>query len=210
LQFCAQTLILSNFVLAQLDGEEVFPESRFGSLPDREPVYGQRPMDAELRDSEIRRSTADLTSLDRAAQPKPKTDIRTGVQEVALIASDLGFFPKTIFVTRDIPVRLFVTGASKKPLCFMFDEFEVRKQVRSQVMEELSFLPKQPGKYRFYCPINGSEGSLVVKDMSSVPLLMSSQSPVPTAPLPDSSSGGQQASVSAEPLTETVKEISKK
>jgi len=92
---------------------------------------------------------------------------RQGVQEIALIAGDLGYFPKTIFVTRDIPVRLFITGASKNTLCLMMDSFQVRKQVKSQKIEEIQFTPDAPGKYRFYCPINGMEGTLVVKELST-------------------------------------------
>ncbi len=93
--------------------------------------------------------------------------VRKGVQEVAVIAGDLGFFPKTVFVTRDVPVRLFVTGASKNTLCIMMDSFQVRKQVRSQKIEEITFTPNMPGKYRFYCPVNGSEGTLVVKEFAN-------------------------------------------
>jgi plastocyanin len=100
--------------------------------------------------------------------PKPSTASRTGTQEVALIAGDLGFFPRTVFVTRDIPVRMFVTGASKKPLCIMMDSFQVRKQVRSQRIEEISFIPTTPGQYRFYCPVNGMEGTLFVKEIGTV------------------------------------------
>lgn len=96
----------------------------------------------------------------------PRFETR-GVQEVALIASDLGFFPKTIFVSRDVPVRLFVTGASKNTLCIMIDSLQVRKQVRSQKIEEIPFTPSTPGKYRFYCPVNGMEGTMVVKEFSS-------------------------------------------
>jgi plastocyanin len=92
---------------------------------------------------------------------------RRGVQEVALIASDLGFFPRTVFVSRDVPVRLFVTGASKNTLCIMMDSFQVRKQIRSQKIEEITFTPATPGKFRFYCPVNGMEGTLIVKEFSS-------------------------------------------
>lgn len=92
---------------------------------------------------------------------------RKGVQEVAIIASDLGYFPKTLFVSRDVPVRLFVTGSSKNTLCIMMDSFTIRKQVRSQRIEEITFTPGVPGKYRFYCPVNGMEGTLVVKEFAS-------------------------------------------
>jgi plastocyanin len=92
---------------------------------------------------------------------------RKGVQEVAIIASDLGYFPKTVFVSRDVPVRMFVTSSSKNTLCIMMDSFTIRKQVRSQKIEEITFTPNVPGKYRFYCPVNGMEGTMVVKEFAS-------------------------------------------
>jgi hypothetical protein len=102
------------------------------------------------------------------SNPAPsKAAARLGVQEVALIASDLGYFPKTVFVSRDVPVRLFVTGSSKNTLCIMMDSFSVRKQVRSQKIEEITFTPNVPGKYRFYCPVNGMEGTMIVKEFAS-------------------------------------------
>ncbi|MBI4925342.1 MAG: cupredoxin domain-containing protein [Bdellovibrio sp.] len=90
---------------------------------------------------------------------------RKGVQEVALIASDLGYFPKTVFISRDVPTRLYVTSASKNALCIMMDAFQVKKQIKSYSIEEITFMPNMPGKYRFYCPINGMEGSLIVKEL---------------------------------------------
>lgn len=102
------------------------------------------------------------------AQPSNLIPVgKKGIQEVAVIAGDMGYFPKTIFVTRDIPVRLFVTGASKSTLCIMMDSFQVRKQVRTQSIAEINFTPSSSGKFRFYCPINGMEGVLVVKELAS-------------------------------------------
>jgi hypothetical protein len=103
------------------------------------------------------------SSADRVPQPLG-TARRNGVQEVAVIAGDLGFFPRTVFVTQDIPVRMYVTGASRNSLCIMMDSFNVRKQVKSQSIEELSFMPDQPGRFRFYCPVNGAEGYVVVRE----------------------------------------------
>lgn len=111
------------------------------------------------------------SKLDTAPIKAPELDRgsirRKGVQEISLIAGDLGFFPKTIFVTPDIPVRLFITGASKNSLCLMMDSFQVRKQVRSQKIEEVMFTPTTAGRYRFYCPVNGTEGTLVVRELAS-------------------------------------------
>jgi plastocyanin len=109
-----------------------------------------------------------MTSQSAASQDIPSSVVaRKGVQEVSVIASDLGYFPKTIFVSRDVPVRMFVTSSSKNTLCIMMDSFQVRRQVKSQKIEEITFVPNVPGKYRFYCPVNGMEGSLVVRELSS-------------------------------------------
>ncbi|MEK6578476.1 MAG: cupredoxin domain-containing protein [Bdellovibrionota bacterium] len=114
-----------------------------------------------------RRVESDSSSEGTVPSVAPGTITRRGVQEVALIAGDLGYFPRTVFVSRDVPVRLYVTGASKNTLCIMMDSFQVRKQVRSQKIEEITFTPTTPGKYRFYCPVNGMEGTMVVKEFST-------------------------------------------
>jgi plastocyanin domain-containing protein len=49
----------------------------------------------------------------------------------------------------------------------MMDSFQIRKQIRSQKIEEISFTPTSPGQYRFYCPVNGMEGTLLVKELTS-------------------------------------------
>lgn len=145
---------------AQAFGDIDYPESRFGSPPN----FGAPPN--ESNPQIVNRSPAGLES---SPNSNPLAPVKSGVQQqVALIASDLGFFPKTLFVTRNIPVKLFVTGTSKKPLCIMMDFFEVRRQVRAQKIEEIDFTPSVPGHYRFYCPINGMEGTLLVKEVTSV------------------------------------------
>jgi plastocyanin len=147
--------------------EEDFPESRFGKAPGRSLASELDTVDSP--DSLRRRIPASSpTSLESQAQ-FPAAAVRLkGVQEVAVIASDQGFFPNAVFVNRDVPVRMYVTGASKKTLCIMMDSFQVRRQVKAQQIEELTFTPNQPGKFRFYCPVNGMEGFLVVKELASV------------------------------------------
>jgi plastocyanin len=86
-------------------------------------------------------------------------------QESAVIASDQGFFPSTVFVTQGIPVRLFVTGASAKSQCFIMDSFGVRRQIKSQKIEEISFTPETSGTYTFTCPMNGARGQIVVREI---------------------------------------------
>ncbi len=109
----------------------------------------------------------EMLSTNDGPTERTQAAIHKGIQEVAVIASDHGYFPKTIFVSRDVPVRLFVTGASKNTLCFMMDSFQVRRQVRAQKIEEITFTPSMPGKYRFFCPVNGMEGTVVVRELTS-------------------------------------------
>jgi plastocyanin domain-containing protein len=169
-----------------LETPEVYPDSAFGSAPSRVTTGVRENYAATEADKwdtgnpveqPANRRPAGMTSPDNVASatevqvPSPEFEQiairKKGVQEIALIAGDLGFFPKTFFVTRDIPVRLFVTGASKSTLCIMMDSFSVRKQVRSQKIEEITFTPGLPGQYRFYCPVNGMEGTMIVKELAS-------------------------------------------
>lgn len=169
-------------------GDQAYAESRFGQPPAPPTITtGKSLTQREIRaQNSANRAPAGMMlpaghenelshptrhGSNRAVQvPTPVTELeairRQGVQEVSVIAGDLGYFPKTIFVTRDVPVRLFVTGSSKDTLCFMMDSFQVRKQVRTEKIEEITFTPKSPGTYRFYCPIKNMEGTLVVKELA--------------------------------------------
>jgi plastocyanin len=150
--------------------DEMYPESSFGRAPAREHIAREvDDMDDPRFEAGLRMPASDVirSTTSKATTKNAVVSSNKGVQEVALIANDLGFFPKTIFVNRDIPVRLFVTGASKNTLCIMMDSFQVRKQLRSQKVEEITFTPSEPGKYRFYCPVNGMEGSMVVRELVS-------------------------------------------
>lgn len=163
------------------DGRQ-FAESRWGTSPGEaqgRPASSQQRFASEQSAGSAERNPAGLVMMqelprveDKAPSPFGQQsdltslipDKKKGVQETALIAGDLGYFPKTLFVSQNIPVRLFVTGASKETLCVMVDAFQVRKQVRAQRIEEITFTPSAPGKYRIHCPINQMEATLVVRD----------------------------------------------
>lgn len=168
---------------------ESYPESVFGEEPPR-PETGldsgfARRKEDPLGKSQMRHSSRGPASvvdtpagskekdsnqnseLEHSFGTSPSVMQRKGVQEAAIIAGDLGFFPKTVFLTRDLPVRLFVTGSSQRVLCMIMDSFQVRRQIRSDQIEEITFTPQMPGTFRFYCPVNGAEGTLVVKESGS-------------------------------------------
>lgn len=150
--------------------DEQYPESSFGSKP-ADPVSGRRPASASASADGSMASGTEGAPTSVAVETGQTNkleeiipDAQKGTQEVALIASETGFYPQTLFVTRGVPVRLFVTGASKANLCVMVDSFDVKKQVRFNRVEEITFMPKFSGQFRVHCPMTGMEGTLVVKE----------------------------------------------
>lgn len=95
---------------------------------------------------------------------KPEEAFKFGVQEFALIASDTGYFPPRIIVRRNIPVSLFLTGSSSTNLCFVQDDFGIRRSVGAKAVEEVRFVPTKVGQYKFYCPVKEIQGTLIVRD----------------------------------------------
>ncbi|HEY8278981.1 MAG TPA: cupredoxin domain-containing protein [Bdellovibrionota bacterium] len=95
---------------------------------------------------------------------KPEEVYKHGVQEISVIATDTGFHPARIYVRKNIPVHLFLTSASPSKLCFVMDDFQIRKGVAIQQVDQVNFLPTKTGEYKFYCPVSEIKGSVVVRD----------------------------------------------
>jgi plastocyanin domain-containing protein len=108
-------------------------------------------------------SRDDIQSI-REESVKPEEVFKHGVQEFSLIATDTGYLPSRLIVRRNIPVRLFLTSGSSRTLCFVMDDFSLRRGVSPQQVEEIRFLPTRSGQYKFYCPVNEIQGSVVVRD----------------------------------------------
>lgn len=108
-------------------------------------------------------SKDDLVKI-REEAVKPQEVAKNGVQEFALIATDAGYLPSRIIVRNKIPVYLYITSASARTLCFMMDDFSIRKGVENQQAVQVNFVPNKTGTYKFYCPVNEIQGSLVVRD----------------------------------------------
>jgi len=94
----------------------------------------------------------------------PEEVYKHGVQEISLIATDTGYHPPRIYVRKNIPVHLFLTSASPSKLCFVMDDFQIRKGVSIQQVEQVNFMPTKVGEYKFYCPVSEISGSVVVRD----------------------------------------------
>lgn len=108
-------------------------------------------------------SSKDVNPI-REESVRPEEVYKYGVQEFALIASDTGYFPNKIIVRRNIPVKLYLTSASSQSLCFVMDDFSIRKGVQNMQTDQVNFLPTKAGQYKFYCPVKEIEGSIVVRD----------------------------------------------
>lgn len=123
-------------------------ESGYSEIPKKREALGGKDDLRKVRDDAV----------------KPEEVFKNGVQEVALIATDTGYLPSRVIVRKNIPVRLFLTSASASTLCFVMDEFSLKKGIAAQTVEELRFLPTRAGTYRFYCPVKEIQGSVVVRD----------------------------------------------
>ncbi len=100
----------------------------------------------------------------REKDVRPEEVYKYGVQEFSIIAGDTGFFPSRIIVRKNIPVKIYLTAASEKKLCFVSDDFMIRVGLAPQLKEEVNLLPTKEGQYRFYCPVGDISGSIVVRD----------------------------------------------
>lgn len=96
--------------------------------------------------------------------PLPSSSTRAGVQEISLIVSDYGYFPNRVFVTQNVPVKIYMTTPSKNTLCFMLDNMGLKKGITPGKVEEITFTPGQAGNFRFYCPVKSIEGTLTVRE----------------------------------------------
>ncbi len=151
--------------------------SRFGKgeRPEKRDLSGiLRPISESSFQSSGGRAPASVTAPAPSADAgPPKAAVlreqkkSKAYQEVAVIANDLGFFPSTLFVTEGLAVRLYITGASNRSQCFILDEFGIRREVKSQRVEEIVFTPSHPGRYTFNCPMNGAKGQIVVRGLDT-------------------------------------------
>lgn len=123
-------------------------QSGYTSVPQKKEQWGANDEPREIRDGTV----------------NPEEVYKHGVQEVAIVATDTGFLPARIYVRKNIPVHLFLTSASPSKLCFIMDDFSIRKGVSIQQVDQVNFLPTRAGEYRFYCPVQEIKGSVVVRD----------------------------------------------
>jgi plastocyanin domain-containing protein len=123
-------------------------DSGYSGIPKKKEAFGSSDEVREIREESVR----------------PEEVFKNGVQEFSLVATDTGFLPSKILVRKNIPVRLFLTSASPQTLCFVMDDFSIKKNMVPQRVDEVRFLPDRAGQYKFYCPIKEIQGTVVVRD----------------------------------------------
>lgn len=122
--------------------------SPYSNIPKKKKSFGSNEGVQEVREGTV----------------TPEEVYKHGVQEVSVIATDTGFHPSKVYVRKNIPVHLFLTSASPSKLCFIMDDFQIRKGVSIQQVDQVNFLPTKIGEYKFYCPVSELKGSLIVRD----------------------------------------------
>ncbi len=105
-------------------------------------------------------------SVPNSSARMPATRSR-GLQEVSLIATDYGYFPRRIFVTQGIPVKFYLSTPGGRASCFMVDELGVKKGINPGQLDEVTFVAEAAGDYRFHCPLGSIEGVITVRASSS-------------------------------------------
>lgn len=142
-----QRILLATLAFVTLSGAAP-GTSPYAKIPKKKSVYTENGSVQAVREDTV----------------TPEEVYKHGVQEVSVIATDTGFHPSKVYVRKNIPVHLFLTSASPSKLCFIMDDFQIRKGVSIQQVDQVNFLPTKIGEYKFYCPVSELKGSLIVRD----------------------------------------------
>ena len=101
------------------------------------------------------------------SNPHPKPlDMGYLDQEVAIIVSENGYFPKKIFLRKNIRVKLYIASTSENTLCISSDELGINKGIKNRSeLVEISFVPVKEGIFKFSCPISAYlKGEIIVRE----------------------------------------------
>jgi plastocyanin len=84
------------------------------------------------------------------------------VRELAIIATEEGFYPEAFSIFAGEKVRFYLTTTSNTPSCLIIGEKELYlSATKGNVSEGVVFFEKA-GNYKFYCPTHKIKGRLSV------------------------------------------------
>lgn len=96
------------------------------------------------------------------AQAFAEKSFERPVREVAIILTNEGFYPETLFAYKGERVRFYLTSISQKPKCFMMQDHNVFLSVKKGEVTEAQVDFDREEKVRFHCPSDRMEGVISV------------------------------------------------
>ncbi len=100
-------------------------------------------------------NTLGMNQFDAQKHKKP-------MREVAIIASDDGYFPNKISAFVGEKIRLLVTSSSDKKQCLILEKHEVFLPAEKGKIADKLIVLDSPGRYKIYCPATDFVGHLTV------------------------------------------------
>jgi plastocyanin len=102
----------------------------------------------------------ELNALEYEFANAKKLDVP--VRELAIIATEEGFYPEAFSIFAGEKIRFFLTTTSNTPSCLIIGEKELYlSATKGNVSEGTAYFEKA-GNYKFYCPTNKIKGRLSV------------------------------------------------
>lgn len=98
------------------------------------------------------------------AQAFAEKSFERPLREVAIILTNEGFYPETIFAYKGERVRFYLTSVADKPKCFMLQEHNVFLSVGKGEVTEAEVDFNREEKVRFHCPADRMEGVISVHE----------------------------------------------
>jgi hypothetical protein len=84
------------------------------------------------------------------------------IREIAVIASDEGYYPKQISVFEGERVRFFVSSISSGPNCLVIAKHELFLAANRGRITEGEAIFMEPGRVEYYCPASKIRGAITV------------------------------------------------
>jgi hypothetical protein len=83
-------------------------------------------------------------------------------RNMAVIASDEGYYPSNLVIFEGEKIQLSVTSTSKEPSCFILQEKGVFLEAAKGKVSEAAIQFPHAGIYKFHCPTQKIEGKVTV------------------------------------------------
>lgn len=93
--------------------------------------------------------------LDAKRFERPKRDF-------SIIATESGYFPKSLSVYVGEQIRFYVTSSASKDQCFLVKDHPIYLSAKLGRIDEGEVEFKSPGRFEYYCPTTSFKGVITV------------------------------------------------